>query len=210
MLSTEFTFNLTEPIKPGKVTIGYFDGVHPSLVAVTRSDRLFVHNPHNRSKYQEPSSSSASSPVSQGRDNAGSNDETAEPSGQFTTAQSGNDLHFLNINQLITCLATGPISGNLAQLSSSTGRQQQGPSSGGKSSGTRFSRANSNASAGNSGRREIKRSTSSAQMMTSIDLLVVGTKTSIHVYDILNNTDLYYKEVNIRKCLCLFKMTLIC
>lgn len=42
MLSTEFTFNLTEPIRAGKVTIGYFDGVHPSIVAVTRSDKVSI------------------------------------------------------------------------------------------------------------------------------------------------------------------------
>lgn len=195
MLSTEFTFNLTEPIKPGKVTIGYFDGVHPSLVAVTRSDRLFVHNPHNRSVYQEPSKSSTPSPVPQGRDhNVESSDEPNEqPPGQFTTAQSGNDLHFLNINQTITCLATGAISGNLAQAPSGAAGRQPRQSSGALNSGSRFSRANSNAS---SSRREIKRSASSVQAITSIDLLVVGTKTSIHVYDILNNTDLYYKEVS--------------
>ena len=40
MLNTEFTINLSEPIKPGKVTIGYFDGIHPSIVAVTRSDKV--------------------------------------------------------------------------------------------------------------------------------------------------------------------------
>lgn len=40
MLNTEFTINLTEPIKPGKVTVGYFDGIHPSIVAVTRTDKV--------------------------------------------------------------------------------------------------------------------------------------------------------------------------
>lgn len=54
MLSTEFTFNLTEPILPGKVTIGYFDGIHPSIVAVTRADKvndsiffMKIHQNHN-------------------------------------------------------------------------------------------------------------------------------------------------------------------
>lgn len=41
MLNCEFIINLSEPIKPDKVNIGYFDGIHPSIVAVTRSDKVF-------------------------------------------------------------------------------------------------------------------------------------------------------------------------
>ncbi|KAJ6218854.1 hypothetical protein RDWZM_004666 [Blomia tropicalis] len=107
MLSTEFTFNLTEPILPGKVTIGYFDGIHPSIVAVTRADKIFVHNPHNRSVY-DPDNVMIDNNIEDGTTSTGT--PTTKTSGQFIVGNSGNDLNFLNINQTITCIGAGPIS----------------------------------------------------------------------------------------------------
>lgn len=93
--------------------------------------------------------------------------------GQFTTASSGNDLNFLNINQTITCVAAGPLS-----TTTVTKSNESIVSSSAKSSGH--------------GRKTSTRRKS----LLNNDVLVVGTSTSVHVYDILHNTDLYYKEVS--------------
>lgn len=103
--------------------------------------------------------------------------------GQFTTASSGNDLDFLNINQTITCLAAGPISSN---ATSSALSEAKSSSAGSKASG-------SGAVGGGVG--PVRRKSIRQKNQINNDVLVVGTKTSIHVYDILHNSDLYYKEV---------------
>lgn len=104
--------------------------------------------------------------------------------GQFTTASSGNDLDFLNINQTITCLAAGPIS------TSST--VKSAPDSTSNTSSPSVSTR-----AGGAGGGVVRRkSTLRQKNQLNNDVLVVGTKTSIHVYDILHNSDLYYKEVS--------------
>lgn len=102
-------------------------------------------------------------------------DQNGAAMGQFTTASSGNDLDFLNINQAITCLAAGPIASNSLNSGIETSSASSAKMTGGLS-GTR--------------RKSIRR-----KSQINNDVLVVGTKTSVHVYDILHNSDLYYKEV---------------
>jgi hypothetical protein len=43
-----FTLNLNQKLLPGKITIGEFDGEHPSLVAATTGERILVHNPYQK------------------------------------------------------------------------------------------------------------------------------------------------------------------
>lgn len=130
-----------------------------------------MHNPHNRSVYDPDNSLSSS------RDG-----DSAV--GQFTTASSGNDLDFLNINQTITCLAAGPISSN---ETSSALSEVKISSAGSKASGSGTVGA---------GVGPVRRKSIRQKNQINNDVLVVGTKTSIHVYDILHNSDLYYKEVS--------------
>lgn len=131
-----------------------------------------MHNPHNRSVYDPDSS------VSVAAENNGVS------MGQFTTASSGNDLDFLNINQTITCLAAGPISTSTHAMNAPESKSNSAASS----VSTRVG-----AGAGGVVRRK---STLRQKNQLNNDVLVVGTKTSIHVYDILHNSDLYYKEVS--------------
>lgn len=134
-----------------------------------------MHNPHNRSVYDPDSSVSSSS-----------NNTTAENGaamGQFTTASSGNDLDFLNINQTITCLAAGPISSSSHAMNNAETKNNSSSSSSVVGAGKQ------------SGGVVRRKSTLRQKNQLNNDVLVVGTKTSIHVYDILHNSDLYYKEV---------------
>ena len=100
--------------------------------------------------------------------------------GQFSTASSGNDLDFLNINQTINCIAAGPISSRSLPMSS--GSDSRGSSIRPQITGQ--------SDAGVVRKKSIRR-----KSQLNNDALVVGTKSSIHVYDILHNSDLYYKEV---------------
>lgn len=97
---------------------------------------------------------------------------------QHDPASNINDINFLNINQTITCIAAGSLSSvsmnktneSMDNIENEDVRQQSNT----VKLSTRFNK--------------------SQQSQNNHDLLVVGTTTSIHVYDILHNTDLYYKE----------------
>ena len=110
--------------------------------------------------------------------------ENGTAMGQFSTTSSGNDLDFLNINQSITCLAAGSITTH----SNLTSNEIQ------SSSNSVGSRGGNGKMASQSDERR-KSIGSRKNQIYNNDVLVVGTKTSIHVYDILHNSDLYYKEV---------------
>jgi len=43
-----FTFQLNNLIQPGLVTVGTFDGTHPSLICSITGGRLLVHSPHEQ------------------------------------------------------------------------------------------------------------------------------------------------------------------
>lgn len=108
---------------------------------------------------------------------------TTKTSGQFIVGNSGNDLNFLNINQTITCIGAGPISSTTNDSSRSS------------SSTMIESSINSGTKRGNVPIPAARRKSIHRKGTLNNDVLVVGTKTSIHVYDILHNSDLYYKEV---------------
>ena len=44
-----FSFSLNHPILPGLVTVGKFNGEHPSLACATTADSVIIHNAHDRS-----------------------------------------------------------------------------------------------------------------------------------------------------------------
>jgi len=51
-LVPSFRINLGNAVLPGLVTIGRFDGEHPSLVAATSASHLLLHSPHTRQTRQ--------------------------------------------------------------------------------------------------------------------------------------------------------------
>ena len=73
-----FTFSLNCQILPGVVTVGKFDGVHPSLACGTTSGKVVIHSPH-------------------------------DSQGEATSGDKNGNIRFLNINNKITCLGSGPL-----------------------------------------------------------------------------------------------------
>uniref|UniRef100_A0A914USI5 Bardet-Biedl syndrome 2 n=1 Tax=Plectus sambesii TaxID=2011161 RepID=A0A914USI5_9BILA len=78
-LKAAFTIKLGHKILPKTVSVGKFDGIHPSLVAATASSKLFVHTPHRPS---------------------------AETGGRLLASDIA-DVSLLNINQPIKAVAVG-------------------------------------------------------------------------------------------------------
>lgn len=164
--------------------------------------QIFVHNPHNRSVYSslsDPSSSAAAAVA------ASSNPNNVRPSVHFDTTNIGNDINFFNINQTITCITTGAITSTTAPSGGGPGDQPSGPTNvrfNVPLSGHGLGRSKSRGAGGGGGKGNnspslMRKELSVKQRQTALnnDLLIVGTNTSIHVYDILHNVDLYYKEV---------------
>ena len=85
--------------------------------------------------------------------------------GRWVMSASANDINFLNINQTVNSLAAGKLKPSHRQLSASN-------------------------AINNSNQQNNKQ-----QGSFNNDVLVVGTPTSIMCYDVLNNTDLFYKDV---------------
>lgn len=54
-MKAAFKFELGSDIAPGQVTVGKFDGKHPSLAAATTTGKVVLHSPHQSAKYQEES-----------------------------------------------------------------------------------------------------------------------------------------------------------
>lgn len=102
-----FQFSLGHQVLQGLVTVGRYNGKHPSLTAGTTAGKVLIHCPHNREENPE------------------------------------NEVLFLNINRKITSVAAGPLSPGLGH-----------------------------------------------------DVLMVGTQTSLMVYDVEENADLFFKEVH--------------
>ncbi|MCL4130234.1 UNVERIFIED_CONTAM: hypothetical protein GTU68_017545 [Idotea baltica] len=80
MLVPIFTLQLNKKILPGKVTIGRYDGAHACLTASTTSDKVFIHNPHQR---------------------------LGVTGGRMSISQDKNDISILNINQTVSALKAG-------------------------------------------------------------------------------------------------------
>ncbi|MGH0148366.1 UNVERIFIED_CONTAM: hypothetical protein FKN15_012687 [Acipenser sinensis] len=81
MLVPVFTLKLNHKINPHMVTVGKYDGMHPCLTAATQAGKVFIHNPHTRG--QRLSSS------------------------RITQSTQDSDISLLNINQAVSCLASG-------------------------------------------------------------------------------------------------------
>ena len=45
-MKAAFKFKLGSEISPGLVTVGRFDGKHPSLAAATPTGKIVLHSPH--------------------------------------------------------------------------------------------------------------------------------------------------------------------
>jgi Bardet-Biedl syndrome 2 protein len=119
MLVPIFSLKLNNKIFARTVSIGYYDGIHPCLTAATLAGKVFIHNPHQQYTF----------------------DGTGRTDKQTNVIDS--NLSLLNINAVVTSLATGKLDST-----------------------------------------------------NKCDSLLVGTKTSVLAYDVNNNTDSYYKEVN--------------
>ena len=116
--------------------------------------------------------------------------------GQFTAAVGGSDLDFLNINQTITCIAAGPIASRTTNALKNSGSQRIGSGSGASNEGLGIGNRVGAAAVNRRKSIRLPNTTTSGSAATN-DILVVGTKTSIHAYDILHNSDLFYKEVRL-------------
>lgn len=86
MLRTVFSFNLGEKVIPGKVAVGSFDGVTPSIVAATPGEKVLVYT----------------------------NDRTTTTSIIGTSSKETSKVNFLNFNQTITAIGTGRLDENSA------------------------------------------------------------------------------------------------
>ncbi|KAI6661899.1 Bardet-Biedl syndrome 2 protein [Oopsacas minuta] len=85
MLVPVFTLKLHQKIYPRLVTVGRFDGIHPSIAAATTGGKIFIHRPHLRSR--------------------------PDTGGRITEGTGGLDVDcvFLNIGQHITSLTAGAL-----------------------------------------------------------------------------------------------------
>ncbi|CAB3369144.1 Hypothetical predicted protein [Cloeon dipterum] len=77
-----YTFNLHHPVVAGCVTLGYYDGTHPSLTAATASDKIFIHSPHKK---------------------------LSGSSGRICSSDASKEVVMLNLNQTITCIQSGQL-----------------------------------------------------------------------------------------------------
>ncbi|KAJ8980338.1 hypothetical protein NQ317_008046 [Molorchus minor] len=80
MLQPTFTLELNYKIVPGLVTLGKYDGTHPSITAATSTDKVLIHSPHKKN---------------------------VSTSGRMIWSETNREIATLNINHSITCLATG-------------------------------------------------------------------------------------------------------
>ncbi|KAJ8966048.1 hypothetical protein NQ317_018129 [Molorchus minor] len=78
--ATNFTLELNYKIVPGLVTLGKYDGTHPSITAATSTDKVLIHSPHKKN---------------------------VSTSGRMIWSETNREIATLNINHSITCLATG-------------------------------------------------------------------------------------------------------
>ncbi len=113
-----FKFTLNNTILPGCVTVGRYDGRHPTLTCGTTGGKVLMHNPHK----------------------ANVNSNTY---GEKQNTSNEDKVTFLNINNQITAVACGTIDPKLDNK----------------------------------------------------DVLCVGTRTNLLAYNVNDNTDLFYKEV---------------
>ncbi|XP_065519583.1 Bardet-Biedl syndrome 2 protein isoform X2 [Lathamus discolor] len=87
MLVPVFTLKLSHKILPRMVALGRYDGTHPCLAAATQAGKVFIHNPHARGQ------------------RTGTN--------RMVQSNQDSDISLLNINQAISCLASGVLNPQL-------------------------------------------------------------------------------------------------
>ncbi|XP_053934505.1 Bardet-Biedl syndrome 2 protein isoform X2 [Cuculus canorus] len=87
MLVPVFTLKLNHKIVPRMVALGRFDGTHPCLAAATQAGKVFIHNPHARGQRTSTN--------------------------RMMQSNQDSDISLLNINQGITCLASGVLNPQL-------------------------------------------------------------------------------------------------
>ena len=80
-----FKFTLNNTILPGCVTVGLYDGKHPTLTCGTTGGKVLMHNPHK---------------VNVNNNGFGDNNM-----GQQQSASNEDKITFLNINNQITAVA---------------------------------------------------------------------------------------------------------
>ncbi|XP_071104819.1 BBSome complex member BBS2-like [Haliotis cracherodii] len=81
MLVPIFTLKLNHKVNPHMVTIGKYDGTHPSLTCATTAGKVLIHSPHTRSQR-------GMGPI---------------------VASSENDISLLNINQQVSSVCAGKL-----------------------------------------------------------------------------------------------------
>ncbi|NXN14934.1 BBS2 protein, partial [Indicator maculatus] len=87
MLVPVFTLKLNHKILPRMVALGRYDGTHPCLAAATQAGKVFIHNPHARGQRTSAN--------------------------RMVLSTQDSDISLLNINQGITCLASGVLNPQL-------------------------------------------------------------------------------------------------
>ncbi|KAK4814145.1 hypothetical protein QYF61_009064 [Mycteria americana] len=87
MLVPVFTLKLNHKILPRMVALGRYDGTHPCLAAATQAGKVFIHNPHVRGQRTSTN--------------------------RMVQSNQDSDISLLNINQGITCLASGVLNPQL-------------------------------------------------------------------------------------------------
>uniref|UniRef100_A0A8B9FPX2 Bardet-Biedl syndrome 2 protein homolog n=1 Tax=Amazona collaria TaxID=241587 RepID=A0A8B9FPX2_9PSIT len=87
MLVPVFTLKLSHKILPRMVALGRFDGMHPCLAAATQAGKVFIHNPHARGQRTSTN--------------------------RMVQSNQDSDISLLNINQAISCLASGVLNPQL-------------------------------------------------------------------------------------------------
>ncbi|XP_074896463.1 BBSome complex member BBS2 isoform X2 [Buteo buteo] len=87
MLVPVFTLKLNHKILPRMVALGRYDGTHPCLAAATQAGKVFIHNPYARGQRTSTN--------------------------RMVQSNQDSDISLLNINQGITCLASGVLNPQL-------------------------------------------------------------------------------------------------
>ncbi|XP_005152310.1 BBSome complex member BBS2 isoform X1 [Melopsittacus undulatus] len=87
MLVPVFTLKLSHKILPRMVALGRYDGTHPCLAAATQAGKVFIHNPHARGQRTSTN--------------------------RMVQSNQDSDISLLNINQAISCLASGVLNPQL-------------------------------------------------------------------------------------------------
>ncbi|XP_054160057.1 Bardet-Biedl syndrome 2 protein homolog [Oppia nitens] len=110
------------------------------------------------------------------------NSRSLNADGRWVMSASVSDINYLNINQTVNALAAGKL--RQSRPTSTVGGNQ-------KSANNKSRTSSANSSTGSTSGGGVGGTNSGGDN----DVLVIGTPTSIMVYDVITNSDLFYKEV---------------